>query len=138
MATCMPATASHAISATRLPTSRGWSANVPGVYSIKLQPTDGGLRGEMSNQVNANNVDGTNLAFPGYVTEYNSFCYRHGIERELDSGLFTAYAVLCLLSLVPVLNYGIIPIQVVVQLLLAAKICRTINTLPEPMAPAPT
>jgi serine protease AprX len=44
------------------------AAQVPGVYSIQPKPDDGGLRGEMSNQVNANNVDGTNRAFPGYLT----------------------------------------------------------------------
>lgn len=41
-------------------------ARLPGVYSVQLEPTDGGLRSEMSNQVNAGNVDGANLAFPGY------------------------------------------------------------------------
>jgi serine protease AprX len=44
------------------------AAQVPGVYSIQLEPTDGGLRGELSNQVSVNNVDGTNLAYPGYLT----------------------------------------------------------------------
>jgi serine protease AprX len=43
-------------------------ASMPGVYSIQPEPTDGGLRGEMSNQVCVNNVDGTNLAYPGYFT----------------------------------------------------------------------
>ncbi|MBW7904460.1 MAG: S8 family serine peptidase [Phycisphaerae bacterium] len=42
-------------------------AATPGVYSVQIQPTDGGLRGEMSNQVCVNNVDGNNLAFPGYM-----------------------------------------------------------------------
>gem|GEM_PF-479599 len=42
------------------------AARIPGVYSIQPVPT-GGLRGEMSDQVNVNNVDGTNLAFPGYT-----------------------------------------------------------------------
>lgn len=41
-------------------------ASIPGIYSVRPLPTDGGLRGEMSDQVNAGNVDGTNLAFPGY------------------------------------------------------------------------
>ena len=41
-------------------------AALPGVYSVQPVPTDGGERGEMSNQVNAGNYDGTNLAFPGY------------------------------------------------------------------------
>ncbi len=42
------------------------AARIPGVYSIQPIPTDGGLRGEMSDQVNVNNVDAGNLAFPGY------------------------------------------------------------------------
>ena len=42
-------------------------ARVPGVYSVQPVPTDGGLRGEMSNQVNAGNIDGSNLAIPGYL-----------------------------------------------------------------------
>jgi hypothetical protein len=36
------------------------------VYSVKLPPTDGGLRSEMSDQVNVNNVNGSNIAFAGY------------------------------------------------------------------------
>jgi serine protease AprX len=43
-------------------------ACVPGVYSVQPVPTDGGLRGEMSCQVNANNIDQNNQAFPGYPT----------------------------------------------------------------------
>ena len=43
------------------------AARVPGVYSIQLDPSDGGLRGELGNQVSVNNVDGTNLAYPGYL-----------------------------------------------------------------------
>ncbi|MCP4654680.1 MAG: S8 family serine peptidase [bacterium] len=42
------------------------AAQIPGVYSIQPEPTDGGPRGEMSNQVNVNNVDDTNAALPGY------------------------------------------------------------------------
>ncbi len=44
------------------------AARVPGVYSIQLEPTDGGLRTEMAGQVNVNNVDASNVAFPGYWT----------------------------------------------------------------------
>lgn len=44
------------------------AARVPGVYSIQPEPTDGGLRGEVSNQVSASNVDGGDRAFPGYRT----------------------------------------------------------------------
>lgn len=43
-------------------------AHIPGVYSVRLRPTDGGLRSEMSDQVCVNNVDASNIAFPGYPT----------------------------------------------------------------------
>ncbi|MDW7754850.1 MAG: S8 family serine peptidase [Brevefilum sp.] len=42
------------------------AASLPGIYSIQPVPTDGGDRGEMSNQVNAGNMDASNRAFPGY------------------------------------------------------------------------
>jgi serine protease AprX len=42
------------------------ASHITGVYSIQPVPTDGGLRGEMSDQINAGNYDATNLAFPGY------------------------------------------------------------------------
>ncbi|MGD8598505.1 MAG: S8 family serine peptidase, partial [Anaerolineae bacterium] len=41
-------------------------ARIPGVYSVQPQPTGGGLRGEMSNQINVNNHNTGNIAFPGY------------------------------------------------------------------------
>jgi len=44
------------------------AAELPGVYTAKFVPRDGGLRGELSNQINVNNVSGTNAAFPGYLT----------------------------------------------------------------------
>lgn len=42
-------------------------AALPGVYSIQPVPTDGGLRGEMSDQINAGNYDEDGFAFPGYL-----------------------------------------------------------------------
>ena len=44
------------------------AAALPGVYTIQPIPTDGGTRGEMSNQVNAGNLDSSNRAFPGYLS----------------------------------------------------------------------
>ncbi len=42
------------------------AAAVPGVYSIQPLPTDGGLRGEMSDQISVGGYDENNLAYPGY------------------------------------------------------------------------
>jgi len=47
-------------------------ASLGGVYSVQPIPTDGGLRGEMSDQVNVNNVNGSNQAFPGYMAWLSS------------------------------------------------------------------
>ncbi len=43
-------------------------ASIPGVYGVHTVPTDGGLRTEMASQVNVNNVNGSNQAFPGYTS----------------------------------------------------------------------
>jgi serine protease AprX len=43
-------------------------AQTPGVYSVQSVPTDGGLRGEISSQINAGNVNASNLAVPGYLS----------------------------------------------------------------------
>lgn len=43
-------------------------AQTPGVYSVQTVPTDGGLRGEVSSQINAGNVNSSNLALPGYLS----------------------------------------------------------------------
>ncbi len=43
------------------------AARIPGVYSVQVKPKDGGLRGEINDQIAAGNVDGSNFAFPGYL-----------------------------------------------------------------------
>lgn len=43
-------------------------ARIAGVYSIQPLPTDGGDRGEMSCQVNVNNINTLGDPFPGYMT----------------------------------------------------------------------
>ena len=47
------------------------AASTPGVYTVQPVPTDGGNRGEMSNQVVAGNIDGSNRAFTGYLDWLN-------------------------------------------------------------------
>ncbi|MBN1922556.1 MAG: S8 family serine peptidase [Anaerolineae bacterium] len=44
------------------------AARIPGVYTIQPISTERATRGEMSNQVNVNNVDQNNQAFTGYRT----------------------------------------------------------------------
>lgn len=46
-------------------------ARIPGVYSVKPIPQDGGVRGEVSCLVNVNSTDGTNRATGDYPTWLN-------------------------------------------------------------------
>lgn len=64
-------------------------AGLPGVYSVQPVPTDGGDRGELSNQINAGYHTSDNLAFPGYLDWLNGL----GLSGEgviianVDSGI---------------------------------------------------
>lgn len=64
-------------------------ADLAGVYSVQPVPTNGGLRGEMSDQVNVNNVNGSNVAFPGYLTWLGSVGLSGNgvIIANVDSGV---------------------------------------------------
>jgi subtilisin family serine protease len=42
------------------------AVRIPGVYSIQVRAAEGHSRGEIGAQISAGNVDGSNLAFPGY------------------------------------------------------------------------
>lgn len=68
-------------------------ARVPGVYSVQPVPTDGGLRGEMSNQVNAGNIDGGNLAVPGYLAWLDGIGFRGTgvILADVDGGIYDTH-----------------------------------------------
>jgi hypothetical protein len=65
----------------------------PAVYSIQPVPTDGGLRGEMSNQINAGNINGSDLAIPGYPAYLDSI----GVDgtgvimANVDGGIFDTH-----------------------------------------------
>ena len=68
-------------------------AQIPGVYSVQPHPTDGGTRGEMTNQINVNNVDGSNAAFPGYMSWLSSVGLSGSgvIIANVDSGIQTTH-----------------------------------------------
>lgn len=64
-------------------------ASIPGVFSVQLLPTDGGDRGEMSDQVNVNQVDLASMAFPGYL-DWLDGVGLHGdgvVIANVDSGV---------------------------------------------------
>lgn len=65
------------------------TATIPGIYTIQPVPSDGGLRGEMSNQVNVNQHDGGLMAFPGYLDWLEGVGLDGGgvIIANVDSGV---------------------------------------------------
>ncbi|HEY6940216.1 S8 family serine peptidase [Dokdonella sp.] len=71
----------------------GTLANVPGVYSIQPVPRDGGLRGEMSDQIAAGNYGGNNLAVPGYL----AYLEQIGLDgagvviADVDGGIYDTH-----------------------------------------------
>lgn len=64
-------------------------ARLAGTYAVQPVPLDGGDRGEVSNQVNVNNVDGSNVAFPGYLDWLSSvnLSGEGVIIANVDSGI---------------------------------------------------
>lgn len=68
-------------------------ARIPGVYSIQPVPRDGGLRGEMSNQVSANNIGSGNLAVPGYRAYLDSIGVDGSgvIVADVDGGVYDTH-----------------------------------------------
>jgi len=46
-------------------------SSLPGVYSLQAVPEDGGLRGEVSSQINAGNYGVDNIVFKGYMAWLN-------------------------------------------------------------------
>lgn len=65
-------------------------AQLPGTYLVQPVPLDGGDRGEMSSQINVGNVDGSNLAYPGYQDWLNSVGLSGDgvIIANVDSGIY--------------------------------------------------
>ena len=69
--------------------------------------------------------------FAGFAADYNAYVERHSLNvPRLAPGLFVAYMVLCLLSVVPVVMWGTAPITFIVGLFMVSKICRAVCAIP--------
>lgn len=68
-------------------------ATMAGVYSIQPVPRDGGLRGEMSDQISAGNIGAGNLAVPGY----RAYLTQIGVDgtgvviADVDGGVYDTH-----------------------------------------------
>lgn len=68
-------------------------AQIPGVYAVQPVATDGGTRGEMTNQICAGNVNSSNAAFPGYLSYLSSVGVNGAgvIIANVDSGVYETH-----------------------------------------------
>ncbi|UXI69850.1 S8 family serine peptidase [Tahibacter amnicola] len=68
-------------------------AQLPAVYAIDPVPRDGGLRGELANQITANNLNPSNLPVPGYVAWLSSVGVNgNGVTiANVDGGIFDTH-----------------------------------------------
>lgn len=70
--------------------------------------------------------------FPGFATDYNAFAERHALAvPRLSTGIFTAYAIICILAAIPYLGLLFVPAGYVVLLVMVARICDAVNALPD-------
>jgi hypothetical protein len=76
-------------------------------------------------------------AFAGFARDYNAYAQRHAPSvARLAPGIFTTYAVLCLVALVPVVFWVTAPAAFIVGLVMVSKITNAVNALP-PTEPPP-
>jgi len=70
-------------------------------------------------------------AFTGFAKDYNALVQRNSLNvSALSTGVFTAYMVLCLVALIPVVGYIVTPVLYVILLVMVSKICNAVNALP--------
>ncbi|MDC8015544.1 S8 family serine peptidase [Tahibacter soli] len=68
-------------------------AQMPGIYAIEPVPRDGGLRGELAQQITANNLGPTNLPVPGYLAWLTTVGINGaGVKiANVDGGIFDTH-----------------------------------------------
>ncbi|MGD0922871.1 MAG: hypothetical protein ABSA70_14055 [Terriglobia bacterium] len=76
-------------------------------------------------------------AFPGFAKDFNAFAARHSLNvPRLSPGLFTAYAILCIVAMLPWLDVLLSPAIVIVGLVLVARVCDAVNAIPSTLPAA--
>jgi hypothetical protein len=79
-------------------------------------------------------------AFPGFAKDFNSYAARHSLTvSRLSPGLFTAYAILCIVAMLPWLDVLLSPAIVIVGLVMVSRVCNAVNAIPRTLpAASPT
>ena len=71
----------------------------------------------------------------GFAKDSNAYIQRHSIKAEaLPEGLFLTMCILTFTGFIPVLGLVLVTINLVIALVVVAKICDAINALPNPSA----
>lgn len=71
----------------------------------------------------------------GFAKDYNAYIQRHSIKANtLPEGLFLTMCILTFTGFIPVLGLVLVTINLVIGLVVVAKICDAINALPNPAA----
>ena len=80
-------------------------------------------------------------AFRGFAKDFNSYAARHSLNvPRLSPGLFTAYAILCIVAMLPWLDVLLSPAIVIVGLVMVSRVCDAVNAIPRTLpaaAPSP-
>jgi hypothetical protein len=70
-------------------------------------------------------------AFPGFAKDFNVYAARHSLNvPRLSPGLFTAYAILCIVAMLPWLDVLLSPAIIIVGLILVSRVCDAVNAIP--------
>jgi hypothetical protein len=78
-------------------------------------------------------------AFPGFAKDFNAYAVRHSLKvARMSSGLFTAFAILCLVAVVPWLDLLVSPAIVIVGLVIVSRVCDAVNAIPRTPPATPT
>ena len=71
-------------------------------------------------------------AYWGFAKDYNAYTTRHGINTapKLPEGLFLAFCILTLVSLIPFVNFVTSIVNLVLFAVIISKVCDAVNALP--------
>ena len=74
-------------------------------------------------------------ALAGFANDYNSFTSRHSLNLpRLSPGIFTAYMILIIATLIPVLGYFVVPVSYVLGLIMVSRASDAVNALPSTLS----
>jgi hypothetical protein len=69
-------------------------------------------------------------AYGGFARDCNEYLTVHGVKaKQLPRGVFVTFAILCVLSIIPVISYGAGILLMIFEILVTNYLCNAINQL---------